>query len=149
MGIDSNWKYVCFRGIKVASKSKERNLRSRKRRRRKVGTFQRWFWMLESAGVAREAPPQGTGPDAGPRIANPYADLHPRAQGGVKHALHRRRASLVPWQWRQNGRLNAMSPGWFAVMIFDEFKFKKKKKKNCKIISRVYRFIRKAVQGSR
>lgn len=89
-------KYVCFRGIEVARKLKERNLRSRKRRRRKVGTFQRWFWMLESAGVAREAPPQGTGPDAGPRIANPYADLHPRAQGGVKHALHRRRASLVP-----------------------------------------------------
>lgn len=52
--------------------------------------------MLESAGVAKEAPPQGTGPDAGPRIANPHADLHPRAQGGVKHALHRRRATLVP-----------------------------------------------------
>lgn len=61
-----------------------------------MGTFQRWFWMLESAGVAKEAPPQGTGPDAGPRIANPHADLHPRAQGGVKHALHRRRATLVP-----------------------------------------------------
>lgn len=52
--------------------------------------------MIEGAGVAKEAPPQRTGPDAGPRIANPHANLHPRSQGGVKHALHRRRVTLVP-----------------------------------------------------
>lgn len=51
--------------------------------------------MLEGAGVAKVAPPPGTGPDAGPRIANTYIDFHPRTQGGVKHALHRRRAILV------------------------------------------------------
>lgn len=51
--------------------------------------------MLEGAGVAKVAPPLGTGPDAGPHIANTYVDLHPRTQGGVKHALHRRRAVLV------------------------------------------------------
>ena len=52
--------------------------------------------MLEGAGVAREAPPQGTGPDAGPRIANAHAHLHPSTQGGVNNALYRRRATLVP-----------------------------------------------------
>lgn len=52
--------------------------------------------MLEGAGVAKKAPSLGTGPDAGPRISNPYVDLHPRTQGGVKHALHRRRITLVP-----------------------------------------------------
>jgi len=51
--------------------------------------------MLEGAGVAKVAPPPGTGPDAGPRISNTYIDLHPRTQGGVKHALHRRRVILV------------------------------------------------------
>lgn len=57
----------------------------------------RWrVWMLEGAGVAREAPPQGTGPDAGPRISFPHTDIHPRSKGGVKHALHRRRTTLVP-----------------------------------------------------
>lgn len=52
--------------------------------------------MLEGAGVAKVAPPPDTGPDAGPRIANPHADHHPRTQRGDKHALHRRRATLVP-----------------------------------------------------
>lgn len=51
--------------------------------------------MLEGAGVAKVAPPLGTGPDAGPRIANTHTNLHPRAQGGIKHALHRRRVVLV------------------------------------------------------
>lgn len=49
--------------------------------------------MLEAAGVAKVAPPPG--PDAGPRIANAYVNLHPRTQGGIKHAFHRRRAILV------------------------------------------------------
>lgn len=64
--------------------------------KRKARKFRRWFWMLEGAGVAEVAPPPGTGPDAGPRIANPHTDLHPRTQGGVKHAIHRRRVTLVP-----------------------------------------------------
>lgn len=51
--------------------------------------------MLEGAEVAKVAPPPGTGPDAGPRIANTHINLHPRAQGGIKHALHRRRPILV------------------------------------------------------
>lgn len=51
--------------------------------------------MLEGAGVAKVAPPLGTGPDAGPRITNAHINLHPCTQGGIKHALHRRRAILV------------------------------------------------------
>jgi len=51
--------------------------------------------MLEGAGVAKVAPPLGTGPDAGPRISNAHINLHPCTQGGIKHALHRRRAILV------------------------------------------------------
>jgi len=51
--------------------------------------------MLEGAGVAKVAPPPDTGPDAGPRIANTHINLQSRTQGGIKHALHRRRAILV------------------------------------------------------
>lgn len=45
--------------------------------------------MLAVAGVAKQAPPQGTGPDAGPCIADSYANLQSRTQGGVNNALHR------------------------------------------------------------
>lgn len=67
--------------------------------------------MLAGAEVAREAPPQGTGPDAGPRIANAHAHLHPSTQGGVNNALHTGRPTLVPWQWRQDGRPDPVLSG--------------------------------------
>lgn len=49
------------------------------------------------AGVAKEAPSPGPGPDAGPDIPDPLVDLQPRAaEGRTKHAFYRRRAALVP-----------------------------------------------------
>lgn len=91
------------------------------RRRGGGGFWGGWFWMLGVAEVAREAPPQGTGLDAGPRIASPHADLHPRTKGGVEYAIYRRRVALVPWQRWQNGRSHAVLTGTGAITVFQIF----------------------------
>lgn len=45
--------------------------------------WERWFWMLELAEVAKAARPLETAPDAGPYITHPHPNLQPCTQGGV------------------------------------------------------------------
>lgn len=53
--------------------------------------------MLEGEGVACQAPPPGTGPNAGPRIAISHANNNnPHTKGGDYNAIYRRRVTLVP-----------------------------------------------------
>lgn len=53
--------------------------------------------MLGGEGVASQAPPPGTGPNAGPRITISHANHNnPHTQRGDYDAIYRRRITLVP-----------------------------------------------------